>query len=479
MPRLSPLMLMAGNSHPQLLHDVASHLHKKPCEITACKFANGETRVSIGKSVRDADVFLLQTGMGHKAEEGEELKQDTTLNDSCMELLIMASGVRLASAQRIVAVLPYFPYSKQSKQKRRGTIPARLFADLLKTAGVEHVITLDLHHMQMQGFFSVPIDNVKSSPLLIDYIREHIPDWQNCVVVSKNAGALKRAALIAKRLGLQLAMITGEQYKYAEALSEERLSGEGSMDAATREQTNMMEEVEDEAQGDGIIGSVNGRGAIIIDDIIDTPNAFISAAKLLKNNGAKDVYVIATHGLLSGDAPEELNKSGDIKHVVVTNTVPQQDHVRRCEKLEVIDCSFVLAEAIRRVHNNEPLFSMYTNHKDGDKGLALTQWKTPEEAVSLNETPRPRSRTRSLRRAATLPTTSSASNSPRGSSSTLTPMPEVSPLRTSEDAHHGPSSSSPSSSSSSAAKTTKPSASTEATGTTNANTATSSPKAKH
>eukprot|EP00045_Choanoeca_perplexa_P023161 m.12501 g.12501 ORF g.12501 m.12501 type:complete len:286 (-) comp9964_c0_seq1:449-1306(-) len=268
MPRL-PMQLLGGNSNPELWQRIADHLKVKICDAEIKQFANGETSVVVRETVRQTDVYVLQSGCG-----------DVNPNTATMELCILAQACSNASADRVTAVLPFFPYSKQSKQKRRGTIPAKLVADLLEVAGFNHILTFDLHHMQMQGFFGLPVDNVKCSPLLLEYIRDHIPDSDTCVIAAKNAGASKRAALIAKRLNAEFALIHGEQTKFAEMLSEERLGEDGSSEAAGLEASSAtgMDEVgeglDDACQGDGVIGDVDGRDVIIVDDLIDGADSF-------------------------------------------------------------------------------------------------------------------------------------------------------------------------------------------------------------
>lgn len=304
--------------------------------------------MSILESVRGADVYIVQSGCGN-------------VNDMCMETFILIAACRTASAQRVVAVLPYFPYSKQSKQKRRGTIPAKLVATMLKVAGVTQVITVDLHHMQMQGFFDVPVDNVRTSPLFVHYIKDNVPDFQRAVIVAKNAGASKRAALIAKRLRVEFALIFGEQTKFAETLAEERL-GQDELRAVSHEvdgeDPELAAGLDEDSYGTSVIGNVEDRICILVDDLIDSAHPFVLAADLLRRHKAKGIYVMATHGLLSGTAAEEFEKSC-IDQVVVTNTIPQDVHMTKCKKLRVIDCSIIVSETVRRVHNNESVANLY------------------------------------------------------------------------------------------------------------------------
>eukprot|EP00053_Salpingoeca_punica_P012772 m.114693 g.114693 ORF g.114693 m.114693 type:complete len:354 (-) comp16037_c0_seq1:410-1471(-) len=343
------LRILSGNSNLKLAELVAGHLDTKLTNCDVRKFANQETSVAILESVRACDTFIFQSGCG-------------SVNDMCMEMFILIAACKTASANRVVGVLPYFPYGKQSKQKRRGAIPAKLIADMLKVAGVHQVITMDLHHMQMQGFFDMPVDNVKSSPLFSLYLKEHVPNAHQAVIVAKNAGASKRAALIAKRLRMDFALIFGEQTKFAETLSEERLGEDGSLEAASEEvqaeSMQMTEGLDEDSYGTSVIGSVEGRTAIIVDDLIDTARPFVMAAELLLKNKASAVWVVATHGIFSGDAAEQFQASV-VEKIVVTNTIPQVEFQKRCSKLDVIDCSAVLAETVRRIHNNESMANLY------------------------------------------------------------------------------------------------------------------------
>jgi len=375
------LKIFSGSSNPALSAKVAEHLALEVADATIHKFANNETNVKIGDSVRGEDVFIIQSGTGLEKT-----------NDCVMELFIMINALNTASAGRVTAVIPYFPYSKQSKQKRRGTIPAKLMASLLKVSGVDQVLTMDLHHMQMQGFFDIPIDNLKASPIVMNFIRDTIPNYETSVVVAKNAGASKRAALIAKRLKLDFAMIFGEQTKFAECLSEETLLGlDGSLDAATAEaqsdtfdesgatkaasegadvdvrvddmagsvHVDLTEDAEESAHGGSVIGSVDGRPCLLIDDLIDSARPFVQAAKLLKQHKATRVTIIATHGMLSGSAAAELQACTFVDEVIVTNTIPQEQNMKVCSKIRVIDCSPVIGECIRRIHNDESLASVF------------------------------------------------------------------------------------------------------------------------
>lgn len=438
------IVVLGGSSHPQLTATICNHLGIPPAKILLGKFAVGETRVEIKESVRGKDVFIIQSGGGK-------------VNDHLMELLITISACRTASAKRITAVLPLFPYSRQSDipynktgaplarvpgqpnrhgaytfdsrpqtpypgqlestgigngaeslhtqlgrlktdDRRNGasvpSSPARsnttegirrtdtldssksdksdyfngsnhvvngvnghsrqvskpppfqpqpgykqwvaqagtLVADLLTCAGADHVITMDLHDPQYQGFFDIPVDNLYGRHLLRKYVQYSIPNYQNAVIVSPDAGGAKRATAIADALGMPFALIHKERRP---------------TQITDRQNATMM-----------LVGNVADRTAILIDDLADTSNTITRAAKLLKKEGATTVYALVTHGILSGDAIDRINASA-LDKVVVTNSVDQTEHQRRCPKLEVLEVGNVFAEAIRRVHHGESISVLF------------------------------------------------------------------------------------------------------------------------
>ncbi|KAJ3039582.1 Ribose-phosphate pyrophosphokinase 2 [Rhizophlyctis rosea] len=295
------------------------------------RFSNAETAVEIGVSVRNEDVFIIQSG-------------SSAVNDHLMELLIMINACKIASARRITAVLPYFPYNKQSKKKKaRGAITAKLVANMLAVAGVDHIITMDLHSSQTQGFFKSPVDNLTAEPCIIRYIRDNYPDYQNGVVISKNAGGAKRVTSLADRLKMDFALIHRERYHIEQP---RRSKAEGGGDIETRLT---------------LVGDVKGKECFIIDDIIDGTNSFLDASSHLKKCGASKVYTIATHGILSGNALHEIEQCEAVDQVIVTNSYPVADAKRFAStKLKVIDVSGVLAEAIRRTHNGESISYLFS-----------------------------------------------------------------------------------------------------------------------
>ncbi|KAA6414915.1 MAG: ribose-phosphate pyrophosphokinase [Lasallia pustulata] len=444
------IVVLGGSSHPRLNETICNHLGIPPANVLLSKFSVGETRVEIKESVREKDVYIIQSGCGK-------------VNDNLMELLITISACKTASAKRVTAVLPLFPYSRQSDipynktgaplskssnpqmqsnfsfesrpqtphpnhpqsaglsngveglhkglakvqlddlasgpnspqngrfskymngPKRSDTMDSTkssssdrprtisnssmangqhhddngsaasnfskvpsfhpqpgykqwvaqagtLVADLLTCAGADHIITMDLHDPQYQGFFDIPVDNLYGRPLLKKYIQYQIPDYQQAVIVSPDAGGAKRATAIADGLGMPFALIHKERRPTK---------------ITDRQNATMM-----------LVGDVSNRTAILVDDLADTSNTITRAAKLLKKEGATTVIALLTHGVLSGDAIERINASA-LDKVVVTNSVPQDEHQKRCPKLEVLEIGNVFAEAIRRVHHGESISVLF------------------------------------------------------------------------------------------------------------------------
>ncbi|KAI1629748.1 ribose-phosphate pyrophosphokinase [Exophiala viscosa] len=435
------IVVLGGSSHPALTQTICEMLGVEQGQALFSKFAVGETRVEIGESVRGKDVYIIQSGGG-------------PVNDHFIELLIAISACKTASAKKVTAVLPLFPYSRQSdvpynktgaplikasnitsklvpdgngytfdsipptphpekhdgqgltnghtlsrmtsksqldevensptnqarfsqyrepntqspNKKRRDSAASltngvvtndfasapkqdptetfkprpgyrqwvaqagTLVADLLTCAGADHVITMDLHDPQYQGFFDIPVDNLYGRPLLKKYIQQNIPDYKNGVIVSPDAGGAKRATAIADALGIEFALIHKERRPTK---------------ITDRQNATMM-----------LVGDVTGRLAILIDDLADTSNTITRAAKLLKKEGASKVYALVTHGVLSGDAIDRINASA-LDKVIVTNSVDQAEHRKRCPKLEVLEVGHVFAEAIRRVHYGESISVLF------------------------------------------------------------------------------------------------------------------------
>ncbi|KAJ9295770.1 hypothetical protein DTO271G3_5793 [Paecilomyces variotii] len=312
------IKLLTGNSHPALAHLVADRLGIEIAKTLCLNYSNNETSVTIGESVRDEDVYIIQS-----TAPGD-------INDALMELLIMVHACRTASARRITAVIPNFPYARQDKKDRsRAPISARLIANMIQTAGANHVITMDLHASQIQGFFNIPVDNLFAEPDVVRWIRENLP-VDKCVIVSPDAGGAKRATSIANRLDRPFALIHKERPRPNEV---------GRM---------------------VLVGDVEDKVAILVDDMADTCGTLAKAAAAVKGKGATEVMAIVTHGILSGNAIETLNNSC-LSQIVVTNTVPLGDKEERCPKLRVVDVSATIAEAIRRTHNGESVSFLFNN----------------------------------------------------------------------------------------------------------------------
>ncbi|KAI4244724.1 MAG: hypothetical protein LQ352_006740 [Teloschistes flavicans] len=312
------IKLLTGNSHPELAKLVADRLGIELTKIMVLQYSNQETSVTIGESVRDEDVFVLQS-----TAPGD-------INDGLMELLIIINACKTASARRVTAVIPNFPYARQDKKdKSRAPITAKLMANMLQTAGCNHVITMDLHASQIQGFFNVPVDNLYAEPSTLRWIRENL-DVSKAVIVSPDAGGAKRATAIADRLDLNFALIHKER-------------------ARPNEVSKMT-----------LVGDVRGKIAILVDDMADTCGTLVKAADTVMAHGAEEVVAIVTHGILSGNAIETLNGS-KLARVVVTNTVPHAEKKERCPRLETIDISPTLAESLRRTHNGESVSFLFSH----------------------------------------------------------------------------------------------------------------------
>jgi len=313
------IKIFSGSSHPDLGQKICDRLGISHANVVAKKFANGETNVEIGESVRGEDVYIVQSGCGE-------------VNDNLMELLIMINACKIASAERITAVIPVYPYARQDKKdKSRAPISAKLVANMLSVAGADHIITMDLHASQIQGFFDIPVDNLYAEPAVVKWIRENIPTFkEEAIVVSPDAGGAKRVTSIADRLNIDFALIHKERKKANEVAS-------------------MV-----------LVGDAKGKIAILIDDMADTCGTIVEAAQKLIDDGAKKIYAILTHGIFSGEALNRINNS-HFEAIVVTNTIPQDRNMRACNKIQVIDVSMMFAEAVRRTHNGESVSYLFEN----------------------------------------------------------------------------------------------------------------------
>ncbi|MCP8719144.1 MAG: ribose-phosphate pyrophosphokinase [Asgard group archaeon] len=422
------LIVLGGSSHPNLTKSICRNLTIEQSRVDSRKFANGEISIEVKTSVREKDVFIIQSGCGH-------------VNENFLELLITIAACKTASAKRVTAVLPLFPYSRQpdipylpsatgapsisvkkdeytfeslpgtpnplsqpDQEKQLGVpstptssdgklkmpIPKKyipksivtnsaatnflpqvdalgktesgykqwispngtLIANLLTTAGADRVITMDLHDPQFQGFFNVPVDNLYSKPILKHYIMNFIPNYKECVIVSPDSGGAKRATAIADSLGCSFALIHKER-RAKMPKNPPLTSMTNSLLTNTKNPTMVATTM--------LVGDVQDKVCVLIDDLVDTSYTITRAAKLLKDQGAKYVYALVTHGIFSGDAINRIEQSA-IDKVVVTNSTPQSDHVEILgDKIEVLDVSRVFAEAIRRINNGESV-SMLFDH---------------------------------------------------------------------------------------------------------------------
>ncbi|KAJ3376266.1 hypothetical protein GGF31_000333 [Allomyces arbusculus] len=345
--------IFAGSSHPELAQAIVDKLGMTLAPVHVKTHANHEKTIELGVSVRNQDVFIIQSGSDN-------------INDDLMELLILVNSARSSSARRITAVIPFLPYSKQSKKKKsRGAITAKLIANMLTVAGVDHIITMDLHSDQMQGFFSKPVDNLLSEPLLCKYIREHVRDFRDAVVVSKNAGGVSRVTSLSDRLKLDFALIHQDN---TSAVPPPVAATNGFVKPCTATRlppTDSLAEIEviaPEWHEDGLqlVGDVHGRPCFVVDDVLDKPATFIAVAQLLLRRGATRVMVLATHGILSSDALAQMEQCDAIHDVIVTNTYPIAPEKRQMSsKLRIMDASAVFAEAIRRTHNGESISYLF------------------------------------------------------------------------------------------------------------------------
>jgi len=312
---ISDIKIFSGNANPDLAKLISDRLDCPMGLAAVSKFSDGEINVDISENVRGRDVFLIQPTCA-------------PTNDNLMELLIMVDACKRASAGRITAVVPYYGYARQDRKARpRVPISAKLVADLLTVAGVDRLLTMELHAGQIQGFFNIPVDNLFSSAHLCNQLEGTIPT-HNAVVVSPDAGGVERARAVAKRLNAGLAII------------DKRRSG-----------PNVAEVMH-------LIGDVEGKTAILVDDMIDTAGTLTKAAQAVMDHGASDVYAIATHPVLSGPAVERISAS-PLKKVIVTDTIPLQQEAKDAGKFCVVSVSELFAEAIRAIHHHDSVSRLF------------------------------------------------------------------------------------------------------------------------
>lgn len=309
------LTLVSGNANKKLAEDIAKCLGIELTKMTVDRFHDGETRVKVEASIRGDDVFIVQP-------------TSPPVNENLMELLIMIDAISRASAHRIAAVIPYYGYSRQDKKvKPREPISARLVANLIEVAGADRVLVMDFHSGALQGFFNIPVDHLTALPLFCEHIRSSGFTADRTVVVSPDVGGVARASEVANRLGFPLAII-----------------------AKRRPEPNVAEVVE-------VIGDVAGKDCVLYDDMVDTGGSVVMGANLLKERGARSIYVYATHGVLSGNAVQIINES-PIEKLVITDTIALTEG-KKSPKLEVVSTAKTFAEAIERGFKDESISSLF------------------------------------------------------------------------------------------------------------------------
>ena len=379
------LVLATGRAHPELAQEIAEELGTELLPMSAYDFANGEIYVRSGESVRGKDVFIIQS---HPAP----------LNNHLMEQLIMVDSMKRASARRITVVSPFYPYARQDKKGRgREPISARLVADLYKTAGASRVMSVDLHTAQIQGFFDIPVDNLTCEPSIARWIRHKVEDWRDAIIVSPDAGGAKRATSLADSLSIDFALINCSRHQ-RNRRAHSSTSDSADLCFAAQHHTSSSEVangvhslsesgewfITDEGGGrlrsggarkasagddsatddvdskmELLVGNVTGKTAILVDDMIDTGRTLALASKTLEAAGAKRIFAISTHGLLSGRAVDLIART-QIEKLVVTNTISNTEKAAQSNgKIEVIDMSAVMGETIRRAHHGESISTMF------------------------------------------------------------------------------------------------------------------------
>ncbi|MCP3876235.1 MAG: ribose-phosphate pyrophosphokinase [Desulfobacteraceae bacterium] len=311
---MNGLSIFAGNSNPVLADRISEYLAKPLGRLKVNRFSDGETQVEIHENVRKQEIFVVQSTCN-------------PVNDNLVELLLLIDAFKRSSASRITAVIPYFGYSRQDKKVApRVPISAKLIANLLENSGVDRVITMDLHAGQIQGFFNCPVDNLYAAPVIIDDIKTRYPE--NLVVVSPDAGGVERARAYAKRINASLAIV------------------------------DKRRSAPNKAKAMAIIGDVQDKTAIILDDMVDTAGTLTEAASVIVEKGAKAVHAYTTHPVLSGPAIDRINKSF-LSSLVVTDTIPLSEEAKQCDKIETLSIAKLVGEAIMRSYRGDSVNSLF------------------------------------------------------------------------------------------------------------------------
>jgi ribose-phosphate pyrophosphokinase len=311
-------LVFSGNANKELAASIASHLNIGLGDASVGRFSDGEVTVEINQNVRARDVFVVQSTCA-------------PTNDNLMELLIMVDALKRASAERISAVIPYFGYARQDRRPRSARVPitAKVVANMLQAVGVARVLTMDLHADQIQGFFDIPVDNIYASPVLLGDVRQQ--NYEDLIVVSPDVGGVVRARALAKQLGCDMAIIDKR-----------------------RPRANVSEVMH-------VIGEIEGRNCVIMDDMIDTAGTLAKAAEVLKERGAKKVYAYCTHPVFSGPAIERLSSGKALDEVVVTDTIPLSKAAQACPNIRQLSVAPLIAETIQRIAKGESVMSLFSD----------------------------------------------------------------------------------------------------------------------
>ena len=309
------MKLLSGTGNLELSKKIAQNLKLKLVNSNIKRFADGEIYVEINENIRGNSIFVIQS-------------ISTPANDNLMELLICVDALRRSSAKNITAVIPYFGYARQDRKVvPRTAISAKLVSNLITNAGAHRIVTVDLHAGQIQGFFDIPVDNLFSTPIFSKHIKKYISN-KNIICVAPDVGGVERARALGQKLNVGLAIV------------DKRRSAPGK------------------SQVMNIIGNVKGKNCLLVDDIIDSGGTIVNAAKALKKKGAKDVYVYVTHGVLSGNAVEQINNS-KIKKLILTDTIDNSNKIKKSSKIVVLSISNLMAEAIKRISNSTSVSDLF------------------------------------------------------------------------------------------------------------------------
>jgi len=309
------MKLLTGNSNKSLSQKISKHLKTKLVHSSIRKFADGEIYIEINENIRGNSIFLIQS-------------TSAPANDNLMELLLCIDALKRSSAKNITAVIPYFGYARQDRKVApRTSISAKLVSNLITKAGADRVVTVDLHAGQIQGFFDLPVDNLFATPIFARHVKKNL-NKKNLICVSPDVGGVERTRALARKLDVGIGII------------DKRRPSPGK------------------SQVMNVIGNVNGKTCIIIDDIIDSGGTIVNAAQALINRGAKEVHVYITHGVLSGEAVDKIKKSR-IKKLVITDTIDNSDKIKKAKNIEVLTISNLLAEAIKRISNSTSVSDLF------------------------------------------------------------------------------------------------------------------------